>query len=414
MTMTSIPPARLSLYGQIAADFRERILSGELKPGEKLPSFTAMRQRHRVSQATLNRVHSILESEGLILRRRGSGIFVSNSQDALASDATNGSGAPASFLSNAVVILTPFGKPSKTHRSGGWLEWIAYGASDAVQQAAMHAVSLNPQITDAEIERLIEEKPFGALVPANLSESSTPLNLLKKLRSRGIPVVAFGSSSALAECDHVASDHECGAYELTRFLLSRGKRRIVNVQPTNFSETWLDERHRGYEKAMKEAGLKPEPALLIPSPTLLASAQLIVGNEDVSEASKKALLSEDIEIFESIVRTTAGYFVESLCGASPVDGLLATTDRNTFVLAAICRLFGKDPNREVLIAGYDNYYVECEERFVAPFAPVATIDKRNRALGAAMVQLLLDRVSGKLDDAPQMRIIEPKLVVTVP
>lgn len=404
------PPARLSLYGQLTADFRERILRGELKPGEKLPSFTEMRMQHGVSQATLNRVHSLLEAEGLIRRRRGAGTFVCDYRGQPASTGLNGSAA-VSFLSNAIVILTPFGKPAASHRSGGWLEWIAQGASDAVQSAGMHAVSLNPDITEVEIERLVAEKPFGALIPASLSESATPLNLMRKLRAQGIATVAFGSSPELAECDHVLSDHASGAYQLTRHLLERGKRRVLNVQPADLNETWLGERQVGYERAMCEAGLEAEPPLRIPSMELLFSAQLFRdrGSKDVEVSDE--ILDEDLRVFGAQVRSLAGHFVEAMSGDNPVDGLLATTDRDIFVLAAICRLFGRNPNSDVLIAGYDNYFADCEECAIAPFAPVATIDKNNRALGEAMVQLLLDRVGDRLPDAPQTRVVAPRLVV---
>lgn len=412
MNTISPPTPRPLLYGQLTKDFRERILSGDLKPGEKLPSFTEMRRQHRVSQATLNRVHGLLEAEGLISRRRGAGTFVCDFSDPSASNGANGQKKPVSFLSSAVVILTPFDKPAAAHRSEGWLEWIAQGANEAVRQTGMHAVSLNPEITDVEIERLISEKPFGALIPANLTESSTPLDILRKLRAHGIAVVAFGSSPDLAECDHVLSDHENGAYQLTKYLLERGKRRILNVQPNYLSDAWLAQRQAGYERAMHEAGLTSEPALLIPATASLLSMNVVALNGVEVGDVEPAILEEDRRTFEEQVRSLAGYFVEPMTGSNPVDGLLATTDRETFTLAAICRLYGKDPNTDVLIAGYDNYFADCEEQAIAPFVPIATVDKNNRALGAAMVQLLLDRVGGRFEDAPQTCIIEPRLVIT--
>lgn len=411
-TLSSSPPRSL-LYGQITDDFRQRILSGDLKPGERLPSFTEMRLQHRVSQATLNRVHSLLEAEGLISRRRGAGTFVCD-RLTLSAKNGNGSGEVVSFLSNAVVILTPFDQPGASHRSGGWLEWIAQGAGDAVREAGMHAVSLHPDIGTVEIERLAAERPFGALIPAGLSESSTPLALMRRLRECGVATVAFGSSRALAECDHVLSDHESGAYRLTSLLLKQGKKRILNVQPLDSTEEWLKQRQAGYERAMKEAGLEAEPPLLVPPIELLLSTPLLAENPAPGFEISGEVLAQDRKIFESRVRALAGYFVEVLTGETPVEGLLATTDRDTFALAAICRLFGKEPNRDVLIVGYDNYFADCEECAVAPFVPFATVDKNNRALGTTMVQLLLDRINERLPDAPQARIIEPQIIQTHP
>lgn len=414
-SMNTISPSpRTSLYGQLADDFRERILSGELKPGEKLPSFTEMRAQHRVSQATLNRVHGLLEAEGLILRKPGAGTFVSDYHAPVTFNGAKSHWDKVSFLSNAVVIVTPFGKPVAVHRSNGWLEWIAQGAADAVQSAGRHAVSLNPDISDAEVERLVLERPFGALIPANLSEASTPLALMRKLRGRRVPVVAFGNSPALNECDHILSDHESGAYQLTRLFLEQGKRRILMVESQALGEAWLSERYAGYVRAMQEANLEPQKPIQIPPISLLPSAKMLAHGQlqgFESQSEMREIRAQDLAVFESQVRSVAGYFVEAMSGSEPVEAILSMTDRDAFTLAAVCRLFGKQPNHDVLIAGYDNFYADCEEQHIAPFVPFATVDKNNRVIGASMMQLLLERVGAELDDAPQVRVIEPKLVI---
>ncbi len=411
-SIASLP--RTNRSTQVFDELRQQIVGGDLKPGDRLPSFTEMREQQGVSQSTLNRAHAALEAEGLIRRKRGAGTFVNDYNASVTSLGVNGNGANVSFLSNAVVIVTPFKKPVALHRSGGWLEWIAQGAADAVQSAGRHAVSINPEICDVEIERLVLERPLGALIPANLSDASMPLALLRKLRRHRVPVVAFGSSPALNECDHVASDHENGAYQLTRLFLAQGKRRIVSVQPQGIHEPWLAERYAGYRRAMREADLEVQPPLRIPSVSELLSTSLvgsgaIQGLESHSEMQE--IRAKDREIFETTMRSIAGYFVELLSCDQPVEAILSMTDHEAFTLAAVCRLFGKQPNHDVLIAGYDNFYADCEEQHIAPFAPFATIDKNNRAIGASMMQMLLDRVEGKLDEAPQVRVIEPKLVI---
>lgn len=412
--MDTISSPRPSLYGQIADDFRERILSGELKPGERLPSFTEMRSLHRVSQATLNRVHSVLEAEGLITRRRGAGTFVIDYHTHAVPNGINGGTSRVNFLSNAVVIVTPFGKPVSVHRSTGWLEWIAQGATEAVQQNGKHAVSISPEISEVEIERLIAERPFGALIPANLSDASLPLKVLRKLKRHRVPVVAFGNSPALNECDHVLSDHEDGAYQLTKLFLEQGKTRILMVQPQGLQQAWLDERFNGYKRAMQEADLPVAAPLLIPQIDLLLSTNLLGAGQlhgFESPSEMRDIWAQDRAIFQNQVRSIAGFFVEQMTGNAPPEAILSTTDRETFALAEVCRLFGKTPNRDVLIAGYDNYHADCEERLIAPFTPFATIDKNNRVIGSSMLQLLLDRTGGTLDESPQTRVIQPKLVV---
>src|SRR5690242_4978310 len=64
-------------YQKIADEFRSQIEQGTMTPGSRLPSFAEMRARRGASQATTEKVYSMLEQDGLIVRERGRGTFVS-------------------------------------------------------------------------------------------------------------------------------------------------------------------------------------------------------------------------------------------------------------------------------------------------------------------------------------------------
>ncbi|MGW2325704.1 GntR family transcriptional regulator [Streptomyces sp. NPDC001700] len=61
---------------QIADDLRERIRSGELSPGARLPGEPALVRQYGVAKETARRALTLLVSEGLAVRRRGSGTYV--------------------------------------------------------------------------------------------------------------------------------------------------------------------------------------------------------------------------------------------------------------------------------------------------------------------------------------------------
>lgn len=67
------------IYEQIAAQIKGKILSGELKEGDALPSMRVLAQDLRVSIITTKRAYEILESEGFIQSFTGRGSFVSAS-----------------------------------------------------------------------------------------------------------------------------------------------------------------------------------------------------------------------------------------------------------------------------------------------------------------------------------------------
>jgi DNA-binding GntR family transcriptional regulator len=65
------PPSR-----QIAATIRARIESGELKPGEPLPSIINLSEQYQVATRTIQKALAILKRDGLVESEPGYGTFV--------------------------------------------------------------------------------------------------------------------------------------------------------------------------------------------------------------------------------------------------------------------------------------------------------------------------------------------------
>ena len=64
------------IYLQIAEEIRAQILSGELAEGARLTSTTEYAARYRINPATANKAVALLVDEGLVVKRRGIGMFV--------------------------------------------------------------------------------------------------------------------------------------------------------------------------------------------------------------------------------------------------------------------------------------------------------------------------------------------------
>src|SRR5690606_16759942 len=81
-TLVNDPAARREPpYARIAADIRARIESGELRPGDRVPSTREITRRWGVAMATATRALAVLRDEGLILPRRGVGSVVRETGD---------------------------------------------------------------------------------------------------------------------------------------------------------------------------------------------------------------------------------------------------------------------------------------------------------------------------------------------
>lgn len=63
------------LYQRIVDDFREAIESGDMRPGEMLPSEPELRARYRASKSTVGKAVAMLKAEGLVYSQRGRGVF---------------------------------------------------------------------------------------------------------------------------------------------------------------------------------------------------------------------------------------------------------------------------------------------------------------------------------------------------
>lgn len=64
------------IYEQITTQIKELILTGELQPGQKLPSIRALANGLRISAITTKRAYTDLEAQGFIETVRGKGSFV--------------------------------------------------------------------------------------------------------------------------------------------------------------------------------------------------------------------------------------------------------------------------------------------------------------------------------------------------
>jgi GntR family transcriptional regulator len=70
--------SRSSLRFQLADVLRDRIVDGELSPGDRLPSEPDLARVLGVSRASVRAAITLLEEDGFVRRRRGSGTYIAN------------------------------------------------------------------------------------------------------------------------------------------------------------------------------------------------------------------------------------------------------------------------------------------------------------------------------------------------
>ena len=81
---------------------REQILSGEFTVGMRLPSENELGKKFSISRQTVRQATSVLESEGLLERRRGSGTYVSASKNLIKKNSSRNIGVILTYLDDYI------------------------------------------------------------------------------------------------------------------------------------------------------------------------------------------------------------------------------------------------------------------------------------------------------------------------
>ena len=217
------------------------------------------------------------------------------------------------------------------------------------------------------------------------------LSALSRCRAAGVPAVVYGNAPELRAFDRAYVDHRAGEREIAKWLLARGRRRIVPLFPTEPSKFWELERIEGYAEAMREAGLEPLPCAAM-------------GDERLKRDS---VGSRRFRFFKALAMETIARLRRD-CG---LDAVLCVSDEWALVAMAAIRELGLVPNKDVAVAGYDNYTRGGQFEGMVEGRPAVTMDKRSDRTAADLAALLTARMAGKLPREPQVRTHKQQLVV---
>lgn len=383
-----MPDAKADSRADVIRQIKQWIASGELGFGQAMPPERALCSRLSVQRMTIRGALGVLEKEGVIARVGPKSRIVAEPR--------------RQALEHSILIVNSveYDNISQSHSMPGWTVRMASGAVSEVSKNCHNVMLIHPErVTEHDLEGLMKGHPAGVVFPDMAGTIFHPREQwMAQLHTAGVPIVVYGNSQSEAMYDRVISDHAAGAYKLTRYLLERGCKHIVNLYS---GEYWAAARVSGYERAMREAGLEPLPTLALKV-------------KAVGELLYPLLSSDPDEYFDMMRNYMVSQLVQHMdlkSGKAPFDAILALSDGNLTSISAACRTLGLVPGKDVLLAGYDNYWAECWEQKCEKVTPVATVDKQNELTGRLMVRLVLDRGRGLLPPEPQLRMIEPELVI---
>lgn len=179
--------------------------------------------------------------------------------------------------------------------------------------------------------------------------------LLERLVDRGTHFVRWGSIGSTSLGATIGSDNEQGGFDATEHLLQGGRRRIAFVGTAQLAYPEFLERWRGYCRALRAAGIEPDPGLRV--------------DADPSEQAGRDAIEE------------------LLGGGAEFDAIFAACDVAAIGAMHALQKLGRSVPNDVAIVGFDDI---AAASLSSP--ALSTVRQDSRQAGEALVDALVDAV----------------------
>ena len=226
---------------RIAGEVRAAILAGRHRPGERIESENELAARYQVSRQTVRKALAALIEQGYLRAEHGRGTFVAERSR------------PGSR--NIAVVTTYLADYIFPRVIQGIDQELAEHGYSILLKSTRNARHLEARY----LEELADKAIDGLIIEPSKSQIfCRHAALYERLDARGIPYVFIqGCFESMRDRPHVLLDDAGGGYLITKHLLSLGHRRIAGIFKAD--DTQGVERHRGYVRALQEAGVLYDP-----------------------------------------------------------------------------------------------------------------------------------------------------------
>ena len=348
-------------YYVLMEELKEDILSGRIRAGEKLPSENQLSEKYHISRHTVRKALSILSQEGYIVAEHGRGTFCSQRMSHLKK-------------SKNIAVIT-------TYISDYIFPRLIQGMDKALTENGYSIIlknTANSRTKEAKVLEDILTKDIDGLIiePAKSQIICRHTNLYALLDQYQIPYVFIqGVYSQLQDKPHILMDDCRGGYLVTKYLLDTGHRNLLGIFKADDFQG--QERHKGYVKALQEAGFPYDPDRVIWFHT-----------ED--RKTKPGIMTK--------------YLLEKGVEA---DGIVCYNDQIAVSVIQTLREMGINVPEDISVTGYDNSVMAGGD------ISLTTIAHPQEKLGEMAAELLLE----KIRDIPEEKsripsLIQPELIIT--
>lgn len=240
VTYTVCMEDRQTKYNDIVHYLENLMESGELKPGDKLPSENELTERFMLSRQTVRKAVGLLEERGAVRRVRGSGTYVSfDRRENLE-------------RRNRIAVVTTYVDSYIFPKTIQGIERILFERGYSVQ------ISFTDNMIEREKNVLTDlisrDDVAGIIVEGTKSGLPNPnLSLYRQLMNRRIPILFINTFYPELDVPHVSLNDVKAAETAVNYLIKKGHRNIGAILKLDDGQGRM--RYLGYLRAMEAAGL---------------------------------------------------------------------------------------------------------------------------------------------------------------
>ncbi|MFZ2654472.1 MAG: GntR family transcriptional regulator [Victivallales bacterium] len=359
----------------VKEELLRQIESKDLKEGDRICSEKELENICEVSRITVRRAISQLSSEGRVLSVNGRGTFVGSKAGLL-----NHSGR----RDKTIEFVTPANLGGGADGTWGSMTVLAEIESGIKKSTGYKLVFSNTH-GDVSLERKVIEDAISGTSAAIVFQPvfTSTAHLLEKhvgLLVRSGKIIVVSERLVPFEVNNIYEDDSHGAWLATSHLIRNGHRSILHM---NFSGDYLENRRKGYKKALIENNIPVREGLIYGRRLEVKDDMYVLEYDDFFElgyrAAKKTMEKEKF------------------------TAIFAVNDMAAFGAIKALEEIGLKVPEDVSIVGYDNH-PDAEKN------NLTSVERPFSEMGKVIAETIAEKIREK-DQSSVTRIgVKPRLV----
>lgn len=347
-----------TLYNKIVDYLKDKIANAEYQPGDKLPTEAELSNLFSVSRITSRRALEELEKQNLIVRKRGSGSFVTDK-----TDETERQDFEPHRIIKMIIPLEAINVCLLDIIKGASEILVANGYQLAVENI------IGDRGKEREVIRQLSAKDVQGAIYYPIFDVGN-LDLLYNLSIQKYPLVTIDKYFTDIDLSSVITDNFGGAYDAVSYLYKLGHRKIAYLAINELeNESSVRQRFFGYCKALNDKGIPYDETI-----TKLGFNVNMELDLNPDEQRKK-------------VETVSGLVLDLLNRG--VTAIHTENDSVAIMLINVCNEIGIKVPEQLSVIGFDNLALS---GYIS--VPLTTMAQNFYQIGKRSAEIVMDRING--------------------